>query len=135
MILVFSLLLVVAMFLALREAERRAPSAGGSSWRWFGAWSVAGAAMTFAFLTGLSIGLLVLPAAAALLLWVASWAPHRADALGLVAGLGSVLVVVAFLNRTGTGVDPTAWLVAGLCTGAVAVFTYLLLRRRSPASA
>lgn len=130
MILVFPILLVVAMFVALRRAERGASNSDDTSWRWFAAWSAAGAAMTFAFLTGLSIGLLLLPAAAALLLWVASHAPHPTDALGFAEGIGAVLVLISFLNRAGTGVDPTAWLVAGICTGGFAFLAYGLLRRR-----
>lgn len=90
--------------------------------------------MTFSFLTGLSIGLFVLPLAAALLLWVASHAPHLPDALGFAAGMGAVLLLVAFLSRGGTGLDPIPWLLAGLAVDGLALLAYSLLRRRVRAS-
>ena len=131
MILVFPLLLLAATFVTLRRAEERRPAPQGTYWRWFAAWSVAGAAMAFSFLTGLSIGLFVLPLAAALLLWVAWNAPRFPEALGFVAGIGAVLVLVAFLNRAGTGVDPVPWLVAGLCLAGCALVAYSALRHRA----
>jgi len=93
MIVVFPLLVIAATVIALRSAERGFGS-DGTHWRWFVAWSVAGAAMTFSFLTGLSIGLFVLPLAAVLLLWVARRAPHLADALGFVEGIAVLLLLV-----------------------------------------
>jgi hypothetical protein len=131
MIFAFPLLVLAATLLALRHAGRDAAS-GGTDWRWFAAWTAAGAALAFSFVTGFSIGLLVLPVAAALLLWVARHAPHRADALGFVEGIAVLLLLIAFLNRGGSGVDPTPWLVAGLSLGASAVCVYVLLRRRRP---
>jgi hypothetical protein len=130
MILVFALLLAVATFLALRREEGRGFDVDGAGWRWFVAWSVSGVALTFSLLTGLSIGLFFLPLAASLLLWVASRAPHPLDAFGFVEGIGAVLVLVAFLNRAGTGVDPMPWLFAGLSMNAFALLAYSLLRRR-----
>ena len=100
-------------------------------WRWFAAWSVAGASVTFSFLTGLSIGLFVLPLAAVLLLWVAWNAPRLPDALGFVAGIGAVLVLVAFLNRAGTGVDPMPWFLAGLSLAGLALVAYSVARLRA----
>jgi hypothetical protein len=131
MILVFPIFLLAATFLMLRRAEERRPAPDGTRWRWFAAWSVAGAAMAFSFLTGLSIGLFVLPLAAAVLLWVAWKAPRLPYALGFVAGIGAVLVLVAFLNRAGTGVDPMPWLLAGLALGGFALALYGLLRLRA----
>jgi hypothetical protein len=90
--------------------------------------------MTFSFLAGLSIGLFVLPLAAALLLWVASRAPHRPDVLGFAAGLGGVLVLVGFLNRAGTGGDSVPWLLIGLSIDGCALLAYGLLRRPIRAS-
>jgi hypothetical protein len=130
MIIVFPILFVAATFLALRRAEGRRSASDGARWRWFAAWSVAGAAMSFSFMTGLSIGLFVLPLAAALLLWIARNAPQLRDALGFVAGIGGVLVLVGLLNRAGTGVDPTPWFLAGLSLGGLALFAYGVLRVR-----
>jgi len=90
--------------------------------------------MTFSFLTGLSIGLLVLPAAAALLLWTAQRAPHLLDALGFLEGVGAVCLLVAFLNRAGNGVEPMPWLVAGLSLDGCALVAYRLLRHRTSRS-
>jgi len=131
MILVFPILLVAATFLTLRRAEGRRSASDGARWRWFAAWSVTGAALSFSFLTGLSIGLFVLPLAAALLLWVARNSPQLWDALGFVAGIGAVLVLVALLNRAGTGVDPIPWFLAGLTLGGLALLAYGVLRVRA----
>jgi len=131
MIIVFPILLVAATFLTLRRAEGRRSASDGARWRWFAAWSAAGAAMSFSFLTGLSIGLFVLPLGAALLLWVARNAPQLRDALGFVAGIGAVLVLVALLNRAGTGVDPIPWFLAGLTLGGLALLAYGVLRVRA----
>ena len=87
--------------------------------------------MSFSFLTGLSIGLFVLPLAAALLLWVARNAPRLPDALGFVPGIGAVLVLVALLNRAGTGLDPIPWFLAGLALGGLALLAYGVLRVRA----
>jgi len=130
MIVVFPLLAIAATVIALRSAERGLGSAG-THWRWFVAWSVAGAALTFSFLTGLSIGLFVLPLAAVLLLWVARRAPHLPDALGFVEGIAVLLLLVAFLNRAGSGVDPAPWLEAGLSLGGFTLVAYVLLRLRT----
>src|SRR5438874_9599648 len=129
MIVLFPLLLVAAANFALRRVGAGRASEG--EWRWFAAWSVAGASMTLSFLTGLSIGLFVLPVAAVLLLWVARRAPHPADALGFVQGVGALLIVVAVLNRSGNGLDPMPWLLAGLGLSALAPLGYLVLRRHA----
>jgi uncharacterized membrane protein YfcA len=131
MILVFPLLLVAATFLVLRRAGDRRPSPAGTRWRWFAAWSVAGAAIAFSFVTGLSIGIFVLPFAAVVLLWVARNAPRRSDALGFVEGIGAVLLLVALLNRSDTGVDPMPWLLAGLSLAGSAALAYGLLGCRT----
>jgi hypothetical protein len=130
MILVFPLLLVAATFLTLRRAEERRAISVDARWRWFSAWSVAGAAMAFSLLAGLSIGFFVLPFAAALLLWVAWSAPQLRDALGFAVGIGAVLVLVAFLSRGGSGVDAMPWFLAGLSLGGLALITYSVLRLR-----
>lgn len=133
---------------------RRRGAAEGRGWRWFAAWCAAGALFTFSFLTGLSIGLLVLPFAAAAVLFVAWRAPHVLETLGSVAGVGVTLLLVAFLSRDyrpcpegglslppdappGTsvecgGFDPAPWLLAGLMSLALPLLAYATasLRRR-----
>src|SRR4051794_9435932 len=105
-------LVVVAAVLALRGAERDVRVAGARG-QWFLAWSAAGAAMTFSFLTGLSIGLFVLPFAGLLLWWVARRTRHLLDATGFAAGVGVVLLLVAVLHPSRAGLDPLPWLLAG----------------------
>jgi lysylphosphatidylglycerol synthetase-like protein (DUF2156 family) len=90
MILVYPLLLVAAVLLAVRAARSGRRRTGP---RWFAAWVVAGFAFTFSLVTGFSIGLLLLPLAAVLLLLVASRAPGPAETLGFVAGIGLVLLL------------------------------------------
>ena len=77
MIFLYPALVIAAVAIVLGEDRD-----GGHGWRWFFAWCVAGALLFFSFLTGLSIGLLLLPLAAAVLLLVALAAPHAAEALG-----------------------------------------------------
>ena len=67
MILVFPVALAVAALILWRS--RRESGGPGSGCRWFWAWAVVGAALAFSFLTGFSIGLLLLPFAL-LLLWL-----------------------------------------------------------------
>lgn len=130
MIFLFPLLLIVATVIALRNAKRGA-GFGGTHWPWFVAWSVAGGLLTFSFLTGLSIGLFVLPLAAVVLVWVARRAPRLTDAIGFVEGIGALCVLIAFLNRAGNGVDPMPWLLAGLTLAGLAPVAYVLLCYRT----
>jgi hypothetical protein len=134
MIVLYPVLLVAA---AVVLCSRTTPAGG---WRWFTAWCVASAVFTFSFLTGLSIGLLVLPLAAVLLLWVAWSAPRPAEALGFVAGIGLVLLLVGFRQRDYTpcspdgspscgGFDPTPWLMAGIFVTLLPLLSYVLLRK------
>jgi len=128
MVFLFPLLLIVATVIAVRSAERGLGS-GGAHWQWFAVWTAAGAALTFSFLAGLSIGPFVLPFAAVLLVWVARRAPRLPDALGFVAGVGVLLVVVAFLNRGENGLDPMPWLLAGVSLDGLALVAYIVLSR------
>ena len=50
--------------------------------------------MSFSLVTGFSIGLLLLPLAAASLLWVARSSPHGREATGFLAGAGATAVLV-----------------------------------------
>jgi hypothetical protein len=67
---------------------------------WFLAWTAAGFLTSFSLITGLSIGLLVLPIAAAILIWVARRSPHLLEASGLAAGIGATALLVAILNAS-----------------------------------
>jgi hypothetical protein len=126
------------------------PSA--SVWGWFGAWAVAGALASFAFLTGFTIGLLVLPVAALALL-VASKSPRRSTAFGLFAGAGVVCLAIWWLNRgyvpcpengalSGVpgqasvecgGADPQPWLIASIVLVLVGAVSFLVVHRRRAA--
>jgi hypothetical protein len=93
-ILAWPLLVLVAAGLAWRRHGRP----GGRGWWWFLAWCLAGLLMTFSFVTGFSIGLFLLPFAAAALIWVALHSPHLREASGFVAGIGATALLVAALT-------------------------------------
>jgi lysylphosphatidylglycerol synthetase-like protein (DUF2156 family) len=120
MALLFPLVLVVALVLMWRARK----SSERTDARWFVWWATAGAFYTFSFLTGLGIGLLLFPIAAAVVLWMARRAPGR-EALGFVAGVGVVLLLVAIVNR-----DVSGWLVSGLVLTAGGSAAYALAGRR-----
>ncbi len=120
MALLYPLIVVAAAIIVSRK--RRAPGA----WRWFGAWSAAGALMTFSFVTGFSIGLLFLPLAAVTVIWVARHAPDPFDASGFVLGLGAVIWAIGFLNPS-----YRSWLVPGFAICACALLPYAIVRLRS----
>jgi hypothetical protein len=120
----------------------------GRGWRWFGAWAVTGAGLTLSFLSGFSIGLLLLPFALVLLALVARLSPQLPEAAGFVSGVGVMLIVVAFLNQDyrpcGSGVvtlepgqtsvscgglDPRPWLVSGLAVFTAGCVAYALTSR------
>lgn len=94
MILAWPLLLVIAAVLAWKR--RHQP--GGRGWGWFLLWIVAGFLMSFSLITGLSIGLFILPLAALALIWVAQRSPHLPEASGFAAGLALTICLVAALN-------------------------------------
>lgn len=71
---------------------------GGRGWYWLFAWSVAGFLMSFSLITGLSIGLLILPFAAGMLIWTTLRSPHLREAAGFLAGLAATAVLIAALN-------------------------------------
>lgn len=117
-----------------------------TGWWRFAAWMFAGALAFFAFLTGFSIGLFVLPFAVIAVWLVARGGRTWPEILGLIGGIGAIGIVIAVLNRDGSGcrtteeggfttvtcggLDPTPWLVAGLLLPAVASFLYWFARRR-----
>ena len=119
------------------------------SWASFAAWAIAGGLSTVAILTGFSIGIFVAPVAL-LVVWLAVRRASRgAELLGLAAGVGAILLLVAFLNRDYTpcpdgpvtlapgqtefecgGFDPLPWLVAGAVVVAVSLVVYAAVRMR-----
>jgi hypothetical protein len=118
-----------------------------TGWWRFTAWVLAGGLTFFAFLTGFSIGLFVLPFAVAAVWLVARGGRLWPEILGLVGGLGVPAIVVAVLNRDGSGcrtseegglttvtcggLDPVPWLVVGLLLLAVTPALYGFARRRT----
>jgi hypothetical protein len=94
LILAWPLLVLIAAVLGW--SRRGEP--GGRGWRWFLAWSLAGFLMSFSLITGLSIGLLILPFAAGTLIWAALRSPHTREASGFLAGIAATAVLIAALN-------------------------------------
>ena len=122
MVLLYPLVLFGAVALVWRGRHR----AGGRGWAWFAAWAAAGGLFGFSFVTGFTIGLFVLPVAAAALFLVASRAPHFSAGLGFVAGVGAMLLLVASVN---SGRDSAPWLVAGIVAIWTACQAYAFTRR------
>ena len=127
MILLWPLLLVGALWVALESRERRA-SGKGAGCAGFWGWSLAGSLMSFSLLTGFSIGLFLLPLAAAALLLVARRFPYIAESLGFLAGVGATLLAVALIQAGDGGLSPVPWLIAGGVCAGFAVAGYSSLR-------
>lgn len=122
-----------------------------TDWLAFVAWSVAGGLVVFSFLTGLSIGVFVLPFAVAAVFFAASRSSGWPEALGVFAGAGVLFLVIALLsdytpcpesgvlpgvNSEGDyvfecgGFDPMPWLIGGIALVSVSVFAYVVVRAR-----
>jgi hypothetical protein len=149
MILVFPIALGIAAIILWRS--RGQSGSEGRGCRWFWAWSIVGAALALTFLTGFSIGLLLLPFALLLLWLVVYLSPRWPESIGFVEGVGLLLLVIAYLHRddracppNGTlqlapgsagesvscgGLDPHPWLYTGLVIAALAALAYALARR------
>jgi hypothetical protein len=106
LIAIYPLLLVWA---ALQIRRRRREREQRPSWAGFGAWTAAGAIFTFSLLTGLSIGLLLLPLVIVALYLAVRSAPDFRAALGFVAGIGVVLLLLAAIHNFSAG-----WLTPGV---------------------
>ena len=94
MILAWPLLLLTAGVLCWRRRHL----AGERGFVWFLVWTAAGFLMSFSLVTGFSIGLLIVPFAAALLLWVARRAPHLPETAGFAVGIAVTAVLIVALN-------------------------------------
>ena len=94
MILAWPLLLLTAGVLCWR----RRYLTGERGFVWFLVWTAAGFLMSFSLVTGFSIGLLIVPFAAALLLWVARRAPHLPETAGFAVGIALTALLIVALN-------------------------------------
>ena len=99
----------------------RAIAARGSHWAgcgWFWGWALVGAAYGLG-VTSLGI-FTVVPATIAVVL-MTRHRPIR-GAFGLATGVGSILLLIAYIQRSGQSYDPVHWLVAGLvlCVAGIA---------------
>jgi hypothetical protein len=117
-----------------------------TGWWRFAAWVFAGGLTAFAWITGFSIGLFLLPLAVLAIWFVARKSRIWPEILGLVGGLGVVGLVIAAINHEGPGcrtteeaggitvtcggLDPKPWLVGGLLLLAAAPALYALARRK-----
>jgi hypothetical protein len=96
--------------------------------RGFAAWAVAGFLVTFAILTGFSIGFLVAPFAAVAVGLAWRQTAGDAEVSGMVFGAGATLVLIGLLNLD-DGMDPVPWLVAGAALAATSAAFYRVLKR------
>jgi hypothetical protein len=120
-------------------------------WRWFAAWGLAGGLVFFALLTGLSIGLFVLPFALLALWFVVRNGAGWPEILGVLVGAGGVCLAVAARSwdynpcsdeplrlPPGTtsyscgGMDPIPWLITGIVLLVAGAVAYMLARRFGP---
>lgn len=96
--------------------------------------------------TGLSVGLFVLPVAVAVLWGVALRAPLWPESLGVLAGIAVLCLTVGVLNTPGIacsaieasrqrascgGLDPAPWLLAGVVLAVVSVAAYAAGSRKA----
>jgi hypothetical protein len=119
-----ALLLTAIAIVALRDRD------GGHGWPWFAAWALAGGLFFFSFLTGLSIGLLLLPLVTGAVLFVATRAPHAAEGAGFLAGVGLVTVLVAVVTLGDEHTSAAAWAAIGTALTAAGIAVHALANRR-----
>jgi len=93
MAVLYPLVLVGAGYVLFKSRKR---GLGVRGLFWSVAWAVAGAAFMFSFVTGLSIGLYLFPAATFGIFWLALNAPYGRELSGFPVGIGAVLLGLLF---------------------------------------
>jgi hypothetical protein len=95
MIVLYPIVLAGAFYLMLKSRQRGLGSRGGV---WFSGWAFAGALFLFSVMTGLSIGLVLFPAAALAIFWLAVNAPYWREVAGFPVGAALVAIgIVLFV--------------------------------------
>ena len=94
MLALYPLLLIAAAIIAWKSPRRSA----GRGPRWFAAWTLAGFLFSFSLVTGLSIGLFILPLAAVALLLAARHSPHLLESVGFVVGFAATAALIVGIN-------------------------------------
>jgi hypothetical protein len=93
----------------LREiAERQKLHVAGCGWFW--AWAVVGAAYGLGVS---SLGIFTVPLATLAVVLMTRHRPIR-GAFGVATGVGSILLVIAYIQRSGEFYNPVHWLIPGL---------------------
>ena len=88
-------LIVLAAALYLMSVSRQRGLGARRGWLWFNAWVATGALFLFSIVTGFSIGLVLFPASALAIFWLAVNAPHWREVAGFP--VGAVLVLVGIM--------------------------------------
>jgi hypothetical protein len=80
---------------------------GGCAWFW--GWALVGVGLALGFL---SLGVFALVPVLLVGVFLARRRP--VDPFGIISGIGVMLLVVAYIQRSGQSYDPIHWFVAGL---------------------
>jgi hypothetical protein len=102
----------------------------GTGGKRFWLWAFAGALLTFSLVAAASIGLLVLPVAAFVTVFVARSTRTRAEPLGSLVGVAAICFLIAWIQRGPGGLDSRPWFAAGVVLAAAGVAGYTVLSRR-----
>ena len=101
--------------------------------RWFAAWTVVGVLYVLVIVAAFTIfAVVALPLAVLGTAWLVR--ARRPGAAGVLSGLGLPLLLVAFINRTGSSLSPWPWLAAGLVLVAAGLVVQLWIRSRRSGS-
>lgn len=126
-----------------------------SGWPWFAVWAVAGAAFVVGLVGSFGVLVVLLPIGGAALAALALRTRVWPEAVGVATGLGGLLLLVAYTNRSYApcpiepttvtrlpgyrppvcgGIDPVPWLVVGIVVVVVSIGIYASLRQRASPS-
>jgi hypothetical protein len=94
---------------------------------WFWAWAAIGAGFAFGFISFLGV-LTLLPT---LVLAFVLSRLHAVNWFGGVSGIGAMLLVVAYIQRSGQFYDPVRWLLPGLVLFTAGVLGHAWVSARS----